>query len=80
MPRKYRDPLVMRYLQGESLERIAIALAVSSLVVKGRLQRGKQELRERLALRGVAGLSLAALDRANKFWSSGDSSKHQRSN
>ncbi|HVU89570.1 MAG TPA: RNA polymerase sigma factor [Pirellulales bacterium] len=61
LPRKYRDPLVMRYLQGESLEQIAATLEVSPLVVKGRLQRGKRELRARLALRGVTGLSLAAL-------------------
>ena len=41
LPRKYRDPLVMRYLQGDSLEQIAVALAVSSLIVKGRTTEGQ---------------------------------------
>ncbi|MES1212974.1 MAG: sigma-70 family RNA polymerase sigma factor [Singulisphaera sp.] len=61
LPLKYRELLVRKYLQEESLEQIATALSLSPAVVKGRLQRGRNELRARLALRGVSGLSFVAI-------------------
>ncbi len=36
LPRKYRDPLVRRYLQGESLAQIATALDLTPIALKGR--------------------------------------------
>lgn len=54
---KYREPLVRRHLMGRSNKQIAAELGLSVGVVEGRLKRGKNLLRFRLARRGV---SLAA--------------------
>ena len=59
LPARYREPLVLFYLAGQSRQAVAVALGLSETVVKGRLQRGRSELRMRMALRG-ASLSLAA--------------------
>lgn len=61
LPRKYREPLVQRYLLDRSVAETGQALALSTTVVKGRLQRARNELRARLAARGIVGLSLATL-------------------
>src|SRR5205823_14634116 len=63
LPEKFRLPLVHCYLQGLSRDEAARQLGWSAGAVKGRLERGRQLLRGRLARRGItlsAGL-LAAL-------------------
>jgi RNA polymerase sigma factor (sigma-70 family) len=60
LPEKYRAPLVLCYLQGHSQEEAAMLLGWSRRKVKGRLQRGRDRLRARLARRGLT-LSAAML-------------------
>jgi RNA polymerase sigma factor (sigma-70 family) len=61
LPSHYRDPLVLRYLLGKSNRQIAMELGVTTGVVEGRLKRGKDSLRLRLAKRGlVLSTALAA--------------------
>lgn len=60
LPQSYRDPIVLCHLQGMTVEEAAKALAVSEGQLRGRLFRGREKLRERLAKRGVA-LSVSAL-------------------
>jgi RNA polymerase sigma factor (sigma-70 family) len=55
---KYRAPLVLHYLEGLSVPRIARKLGLSVSAVEGRLKRGRGELRLRLARHGL-GLSVA---------------------
>jgi RNA polymerase sigma factor (sigma-70 family) len=54
LPEKYRAPLVLCYLEGQTQEEAARQLGWSKRRVKGRLQRGRELLRGRLARRGVA--------------------------
>jgi RNA polymerase sigma factor (sigma-70 family) len=62
LPERYRAPLVLCYLQEQSLEEAARQLGSSPDAVRGRLWRGRQLLRERLLRRGlVAGSLLPAL-------------------
>lgn len=58
LPDKYRAPLVMRYLEGQSRRAIADQTDSTIAAVQGRLSRGKKMLRARLARRGVS-LALA---------------------
>ena len=58
LPDKYRIPLVLHYFFGKSRQEIASETGTSLNVVKGQLQRGKDALKLRLALRGVQ-LSIA---------------------
>ena len=60
LPAGYRDAIVLCHLQGQSVDEAAKALGVSEGQLRGRLHRGREELRERLVRRGVA-LSLSAL-------------------
>lgn len=60
LPQSYRDPIVLCHLQGMTVEEAAKALDVSEGQLRGRLFRGREKLRERLAKRGVA-LSVSAL-------------------
>ncbi|MBL8794944.1 MAG: RNA polymerase sigma factor [Planctomycetia bacterium] len=60
LPEKYRMPLLLCYLQGQSREDAARQLGWSAGEMKGRLERGRDLLRARLARRGLA-LSAAAL-------------------
>ncbi|MGL4512803.1 MAG: RNA polymerase sigma factor [Lacipirellulaceae bacterium] len=53
LPDRYRTPLVMRYLEGQSRRAIAEATDTTTQGVQGRLARGKQLLRSRLIRRGV---------------------------
>ncbi|MCC6494216.1 MAG: sigma-70 family RNA polymerase sigma factor [Pirellulales bacterium] len=54
LPRQYREPLVLCYLEGRSRSQAAEDLGVTSQTVKGRLARGTRMLRTRLVRRGVA--------------------------
>ncbi len=63
LPEMYRLPLVLCYLQGVSRDEAARQLGWSLQSLKGRLERGRDKLRQRLVRRGItlsAGL-LAAL-------------------
>jgi RNA polymerase sigma factor (sigma-70 family) len=63
LPDKYRLPLILCYLEGRSRDEAAQQLAVSTDVLRGRLERARDRLRGRLLRRGItlsAGL-LAAL-------------------
>jgi RNA polymerase sigma factor (sigma-70 family) len=54
LPEKYRAPIVLCYLQGQTNEEAAAALACPTGTVKIRLLRGREMLRKRLVRRGVA--------------------------
>ncbi|MGE3807581.1 MAG: RNA polymerase sigma factor [Gemmataceae bacterium] len=60
LPEKYRLPLVLCCLQDQTLDEAAQQLGWSITTVKGRLQRGREQLRARLQRRGIT-LSLACL-------------------
>jgi RNA polymerase sigma factor (sigma-70 family) len=53
LPQTLRLPLLLCYLEGKSRDEAAIQLGVSANVVKGRLERGRNVLRQRLLRRGV---------------------------
>ncbi len=54
LPECYRMPLVLCYLEGKTRDDAARLLGVTPGVVKGRLERGRERLRLRLAKRGLA--------------------------
>jgi RNA polymerase sigma factor (sigma-70 family) len=54
LPDKYRLPLMLCYLEGRSQEEAAGQLGWSKGTFRGRLDRGREHLRRRLASRGVA--------------------------
>jgi RNA polymerase sigma factor (sigma-70 family) len=54
LPDTYRLPLLLCYLEGKSRDEAAQQLGVKTDVVRGRLARGRDRLRERLLKRGVA--------------------------
>jgi RNA polymerase sigma factor (sigma-70 family) len=54
LPEKLRAPLVLCYLEGRTRDEAAQHLGWSPGAVKGRLERGRDLLRNRLARRGVA--------------------------
>ncbi len=58
LPRKYRLPLVLRYLEGRSTEEAAAIVGCPRGTILSRLAWSRQRLRTRLAARGV-GLSVA---------------------
>ena len=58
LPERYRLPLVLCYLEGRTRDEAAAQLGWSTQQVKGRLERGRERLRQRLVRRGV-GLSAA---------------------
>jgi RNA polymerase sigma-70 factor (ECF subfamily) len=60
LPHKFRAPLVLCYLEGKTQEETAKELGWTAGMVKGRLERGRDKLRARLAKTGVA-LSATAL-------------------
>jgi RNA polymerase sigma factor (sigma-70 family) len=54
LPEKYRAPLVLCYLQGRTQDEAARQLGCSEGTLRGRLFRGRERLRARLARRGLA--------------------------
>jgi RNA polymerase sigma factor (sigma-70 family) len=54
LPDRYRLPLLLCYLEGKTRDEAAAALGVSPGTLKGRLERGRRVLRDRLARRGVS--------------------------
>jgi RNA polymerase sigma factor (sigma-70 family) len=54
LPDRYRLPLVLCYLQGQSHEEAAGRLGWSKGTFRGRLDRGREHLRRRLTARGIA--------------------------
>jgi RNA polymerase sigma factor (sigma-70 family) len=61
LPEKYRGPVVLCDLQGQTLEEAARLLGCPRATVATRLARARQRLRDRLVRRGVAPAALAAL-------------------
>jgi RNA polymerase sigma factor (sigma-70 family) len=59
---RYRAPLTLHYLQGQTLDESAAQLGLARSTLKARLERGRAVLRARLVRRGLgsAGLLLAA--------------------
>jgi RNA polymerase sigma factor (sigma-70 family) len=54
LPQRFREPLVLCYLEGLTQEEVASRLNWPVTTVKGRLQRGRHRLRFRLERRGLA--------------------------
>ncbi len=54
LPEKYRRPVVLCYLEGRTHEEAARRLQCSAGSVRGRLDRARQKLRDRLTRRGLA--------------------------
>jgi RNA polymerase sigma factor (sigma-70 family) len=63
LPERYRAPLVLCYLEGRTQCEAARLLGWGEGVLRGRLDRGRERLRQRLVRRGVtlSGLLLAAV-------------------
>jgi RNA polymerase sigma factor (sigma-70 family) len=60
LPEQYRSALILCYLQGQSHREAATQLGCSVAALNGRLQRGRELLRQRLVKRGLA-LTIAAM-------------------
>jgi RNA polymerase sigma factor (sigma-70 family) len=63
IPERYREPLVMCYLEGATQQRAAARLGLAERTLRERLERGRELLRLRLVRRGfgpVAVLAIAA--------------------
>src|SRR5262245_22473753 len=54
LPQKYREPLVLCYLEGAARDEAAQRLGCPLGTLKGRLERGKERLRAALARRGLS--------------------------
>ncbi len=54
LPERYRIPFVLCYLEGKSQEEVARALGLKQGTLWSRLNRGRQQLQEHLAKRGIA--------------------------
>src|SRR3970040_1515755 len=70
-PEKYREPLVLHYLQGQSQQQVAEQLGLSVTALEGRLRRGREGPRRGLV---TAGGGLAAAHVASSTASAGSAS------
>ncbi len=61
LPDKIRAPMVLRYLQGKSNLEVAEALGLSESAIEGRLKRGRNQLRIRLARHGIGFVAAVAI-------------------
>ena len=61
LPDRVRTPMVLRYLQGKSNAEVADELNLSESAVEGRLKRGRNQLRIRLARQGVGFVAAIAI-------------------
>jgi RNA polymerase sigma factor (sigma-70 family) len=67
LPERYRGPIVLCYMEGQSHEQAAGVLGCPVRTIETRLQRGKARLRDRLVRRGLApaaGLTALGIDAA----------------
>src|SRR5262249_44970256 len=55
LPENYKDPLVLCYLEGRTQDEAAKELGCSLGALRGRLERGRDLLRNRLVRRGILG-------------------------
>src|SRR5262249_15867311 len=53
LPERYRSPLVLCYLDGKTRDEAARQLGIRAGTLHGRLERGRERLRERLSARGL---------------------------
>jgi RNA polymerase sigma factor (sigma-70 family) len=60
LPERYRAPIVLCYLEGQSHEQAALVLGCAIRTVQTRLQRGRAKLRTRLVRRGLAPATVLA--------------------
>lgn len=75
LPDRYRLPLLLCYLEGKTRDEAAAALRVTTGTVKGRLERGRQMLHDRLARRGVSlSAGLFAAIASESVWAGSPSS------
>ncbi|MEK6257709.1 MAG: sigma-70 family RNA polymerase sigma factor [Planctomycetota bacterium] len=62
LPEKYRQPIVLHYLSGQTQQQVADELGLTTGAVDGLLKRGRKELRGRLLRRGIeVGAAMAAI-------------------
>jgi RNA polymerase sigma factor (sigma-70 family) len=54
LPRRYREPLVLCYLEGLTRDEAAVRLGVPQATLKSQLERGRKKLADALAARGCA--------------------------
>jgi Flp pilus assembly protein CpaB len=54
LPERYRAPLILCYLDGQTRDEAARRLGLSTGTLHGRLERGRELLRQRLSRRGLA--------------------------
>ncbi|MFO0917315.1 MAG: sigma-70 family RNA polymerase sigma factor [Planctomycetaceae bacterium] len=67
LPEKYRSPIVLHHLEGKTQREIATELKLTEGAVDGLLKRGRNELRVRLARRGVVfGMTVAVLEQSQQ--------------
>jgi RNA polymerase sigma factor (sigma-70 family) len=61
IPERYREPLVMCYLEGATQQRAAARLGLAERTVRERLERGRELLRLRLVRRGLGPVAVLAV-------------------
>lgn len=68
LPERYRQPLVLHYLAGQTQQQVADEMGLTIGAVDGLLKRGRKELRGRLTRRGIAiGAALAAVQASQQI-------------
>jgi RNA polymerase sigma factor (sigma-70 family) len=75
LPERYRRPLLLCYLEGKSRDEAAKELGWAPGVLRGRLERGRDRLRDRLTQRGVT-LSTGLLAAVANTATAGGPSEH----